>query len=72
MIKIHERQRTLLRTNEQAKSGFQIDQIRGHDILSDRVANSLLSPELKLCFSDTKFNKAPYTKTYTRFFLDTK
>ena len=27
-----------------------------------RVANSLLSQELKLCFSDTKFTKAPYTK----------
>ena len=37
-----------------------------------RVANSLLSQELKLCFSDTKFTKAPYTKKYTRFFLDTK
>ena len=37
-----------------------------------RVANSLLSQELKLCFSDTKFTKAPYTKKDTRFFLDTK
>ena len=37
-----------------------------------RVANSLLSQDLKLCFSDTKFTKAPYTKKYTRFFLDTK
>ena len=36
-----------------------------------RVANSLLSQELKLCFSDTKFTKAPYTKKDTRFFLDT-
>ena len=36
------------------------------------VANSLLSQELELCFSDSKFTKAPYTKTYTRFFLDTK
>ena len=38
----------------------------------DRVANSLLSQELKLCFSDTKFTKAPYTKKDTRFFIDTK
>ena len=37
-----------------------------------RVANSLLSQELKLCFSDTKFTKAPYTKKDTRFFIDTK
>ena len=37
-----------------------------------RVANSLLSQELKLCFSDTKFTKAPYTKKDTSFFLDTK
>ena len=29
---------------------------------ASRVANSLLSQELKLCFSDTKFTKAPYTK----------
>ena len=28
----------------------------------NRVANSLLSQELKLCFSDTKCTKAPYTK----------
>ena len=33
-----------------------------------RVANSLLSQELKLCFSDTKFTKAPYTKKDTSFF----
>ena len=39
---------------------------------NSRVANSLLSQELKLCFSDTKFTKAPYTKKDTRFFLDTK
>ena len=37
-----------------------------------RVANSLLSQELKLCFSDTKCTKAPYTKKDTRFFIDTK
>ena len=40
--------------------------------LQCRVANSLLSQELKLCFSDTKFTKAPYTKKDTKFFLDTK
>ena len=40
--------------------------------IRDRVANSLLSQELKLCFSDTKFTKAPYTKKDTKFFLDTK
>ena len=33
-----------------------------------RVANSLLSQELKLCFSDTKFTKAPYTKKILGFF----
>ena len=33
-----------------------------------RVANSLLRQELKLCFSDTKFTKAPCTKKYTSFF----
>ena len=37
-----------------------------------RVANSLLRQELKLCFSDTKFTKAPCTKKDTSFFLDTK
>ena len=29
---------------------------------SRSVTNSLLSQELKLCFSDTKFTKAPDTK----------
>ena len=38
----------------------------------NRVANYLLSQELKLCFSDTKFTKGPYTIKDTRFFLDTK
>ena len=32
-----------------------------------RVANSLLSQELKLCFSYTKFTKAPYTKKILGF-----
>ena len=32
-----------------------------------RVANSLLSQDLKLCFSDTKFTKAPYTKKILGF-----
>ena len=41
-------------------------------VFGSRVANSLLSQELKLCFSDTKFTKAPYTKKDTKFFLDTK
>ena len=36
------------------------------------VANSLLSQELKLCFSDTKFTKAPEIKKDKRFFLDTR
>ena len=34
------------------------------------VANSLLSQELKLCFSDTKFTKASHTKKILDFFLD--
>ena len=33
-----------------------------------RVANFLLSQELKLCFSDTKFTKARYTKKILVFF----
>ena len=33
-----------------------------------RVANSLLSQELKLCFSDTKCTKAPYTKKILGFY----
>ena len=41
-------------------------------VAQGRVANPLLSQELKLCFSDTKFTKAPYTKKDNRFFLDTK
>ena len=34
------------------------------------VANSLLSQELKLFFSDTKFTKASHTKKILDFFLD--
>ena len=34
------------------------------DELASRVANSLLSQELKLCFSDTKFTKAHILKIY--------
>ena len=49
-----------------------LHQLTSSKNLLARVANSLLSQELKLCFSDTKFTKAPYTKKDTRFFLDTK
>ena len=37
---------------------------------STSVANSLLSQELKLFFSDTKFTKASHTKKILDFFLD--
>ena len=37
------------------------------DDAATRVANSLLSQEVKLCFSDTKFTKAPYTKNILGF-----
>ena len=70
-----------LEQNRASVQGCQLSKIKCLEIahlammncqLGFRVANSLLSQELNLCFSDTKFTKAPYTKKYTRFFLDTK
>ena len=51
------------------KGAFTQSVLRGviHRRLGYRVANSLLSQELKLCFSDTKFTKAPYTKKILGF-----
>ena len=41
------------------------DRFKGSQL--HRVANSLLSQELNLCFSETKFTKAPYTKNKVGF-----
>ena len=47
---------------------FLIQQIKAEVFSSvGSVANSLLSQELKLCFSDTKFTKALYTKNILGF-----
>ena len=42
--------------------------LKGFEFIS--VANSLLSQELKLFFSETKFTKASHTKKILDIFLD--